>query len=462
MTIHDGNEPFEKWQDSPYIGMSHVERLTMEAAEAAKIIGRSAYYVSDRYYLGKPFLSVMAEARSLLDHPFNFVVMCKSDILCYEPLPVDYVKKGRGRPPIKGVDVHLCNWFTEKKCDFAEIEVEMYGKTAKARCLAADLLWGKGAYVKLRFFLIIHNGKKRIICTDDFTMTAEQAVALYCPGIKIEGMFKSLKTLGGLDCHFWSRSIPRINRFGKAGDPEAQLSKMEEAAGKSAAAEGEKPSTENCPKAKGENLKSGHGHPHAGENPEIIGGESANQGKSLQHGEERASIEDEKTPTQNKKREAGEKNPKTEKSGAAGSKSKALSYKELLEKNGSAAKRLLGCGDSERVPQVIAISREMRQAMDSHDRTQKYILVNCMGLGLLQAVSLKFSGAAGGLAGWIKTVRGSCPSEARTREALSGVLADAESRMPDLPLFVTLQGMAGGERPMPKSYCPGTGRHFGA
>jgi hypothetical protein len=36
--------------------------------------------------------------------------------------------------------VHLCNWFTEKKGDFTGIEVEIYGKIAKAKCLMADLL----------------------------------------------------------------------------------------------------------------------------------------------------------------------------------------------------------------------------------------------------------------------------------------------------------------------------------
>jgi hypothetical protein len=125
---------------------------------------------------------------------------------------------------------------------------------------------------------------------------------------------------------------------------------------------------------------------------------------------------------------------------------------------GFAAKRLLGGSTTEKAPEAITISCEMRQTIVSYDRMQKCILVNRMGLGLLQTVLPNSAEPPEDLPAGSKRW-GNCPSDARTRKALNGAIADAKSWMPDLPLFVTLQGMARGgayhaQKLLPEAYPP--------
>ena len=86
--------------------------------------------------------------------------------------------------------------------------------------LCMDLLWGDGLYQPLRFVLVKFKNIDTILVCTDLTFTPEQIIRLYGHRFKIEVSFRALKqTIAGFFYHFWTKYMPRLNRFSKKNDP---------------------------------------------------------------------------------------------------------------------------------------------------------------------------------------------------------------------------------------------------
>ena len=66
-----------------------------------------------------------------------------------------------------------------------------------------------------------------ILACTDLTMSPEEIIELYCLRFKIETCFRAYKqTLSGFVYHFWSKSMPKLNRFKKNEDAQKELEKI--------------------------------------------------------------------------------------------------------------------------------------------------------------------------------------------------------------------------------------------
>jgi hypothetical protein len=224
INIHDGDEQIQLWKDLEAVHESHVVRTIRDVSGLAKLLGKKCIVLLDRYYLSVPALLAWIEEEKKAGRPLlSIVTRVKSNATAYEK-PVR--KPGSGRPPLKGSVVKLWDLFTTAKDAFAEATVIMYGREEKISYLCVDLLWGRELYRELRFVLVNKAGFKPAIyaCTD-LEISPLAIVRLYCYRFKIECCFRELnQVVAGFAYHFWSKAMPKLNRFAPSGsDPLASV-----------------------------------------------------------------------------------------------------------------------------------------------------------------------------------------------------------------------------------------------
>lgn len=194
---------------------SHVEQVIDCAGKASAVIGK-CYLVLDRY-----FLTVKALLRRELYKTQNghllleFVTRAKSNCRAYEQPDTEAGK--RGRKPKKGAAVRLSDLFKTER--FQHATVLMYGRMEDVEYCHRVLLWGKGLYMPLLFVLVKWNGQMAIYVSTDLELDPIKVIELYAVRFSIEETFRELKQrLFGFAYHFWCKSLPKLNRFAKAGD----------------------------------------------------------------------------------------------------------------------------------------------------------------------------------------------------------------------------------------------------
>ena len=206
LTLHDGLIAIHEWdQDESYKEESHVVKTIKDAGKAAGILG-SAILLLDRLYLTVPMLKALA-----VEPLLQVVTKAKSNAAAFlDPKP----KTGRGTKRKKGEKVRVSEFFQTKAEEFVTEAAYMYGKVQAVSYYCIDLLWGKAWYQKLRFVLVILDGKESILVSTDLTLTPVQIIELYCCRFKIECSFRELKqVIAGFNYRFWSKFMPRLNRY---------------------------------------------------------------------------------------------------------------------------------------------------------------------------------------------------------------------------------------------------------
>jgi hypothetical protein len=218
VTLHDGNKQIRKWLEEDSADESHVVRIISEACALAKAFIPSILLL-DRYFLTVPALEMLetqtlAAGRALL----TVITKAKRNAAAYK-YPVK--KPGRGRPRKKGEPVKLMRLFTTDADQFTQASVRAYGKREQITYLCRDYLWGKGLYKELRFVLVNWFGTQSILVCTNLAFTPEQIIRLYSYRFKIECCFREMKqTVSGFSYRFWSKLMPRLNRYAKSGtDP---------------------------------------------------------------------------------------------------------------------------------------------------------------------------------------------------------------------------------------------------
>jgi hypothetical protein len=212
MTIQDGNGPILEWMKSEYAKDSHVTCLVRQACKAAAKMVKECYLLMDRYFLSVPALRAMAEEAAKSGGSFTtLITRGKCDCTAYEK-PGEY--PGRGRPRIKGKEIHLFDLFSKKASVFTVVELELYGKRKTVQYYCDNLLWGRKWYQELRFVLTVIDGVKSIVVSTDLNLQPEQIIQLYCYRFKIEVFFRAFcQCIAGLDYHFWNSHLSKLNPF---------------------------------------------------------------------------------------------------------------------------------------------------------------------------------------------------------------------------------------------------------
>ncbi|MEI3615037.1 IS701 family transposase [Pseudogracilibacillus sp. SO30301A] len=217
MNLQDGVKTIFGWSNTSERQASHVVQMIDQGFIAAKTFGK-ALLLLDRYFLSVPALKRLNELNASGTAQMHIVTKAKSNAVAYEPPPATK-KKGRGRPRKKGEVVKLKSLFQSRAADFQTAQVTLYGKEETVQYLCLNLLWGQGQYQELRFVLVRIGDRLSILVSTDLTLEATDIIRLYGYRFKIECTFREMKqVIGGFGYQFWSKSMPKLNRYLKKGE----------------------------------------------------------------------------------------------------------------------------------------------------------------------------------------------------------------------------------------------------
>jgi len=220
ITLQDGLKETSSWKNgNAGNALSHVVQMIRNSYDVARTLG-SSYLVMDRYFLSVPALEeldLLNRENQLVD----IITRAKNSCTAYlMPNPNPAVR--RGRPRKKGASVKMQNLFQTRASEFIKASAWMYGKKESVEYLLLDLLWGKKLYRKLRFVLVKSARGNAILVSSDLALDPVSIIEAYALRFKIETTFREFKQqIGGFRYHFWTKAMPKINRFRKkTEDPE--------------------------------------------------------------------------------------------------------------------------------------------------------------------------------------------------------------------------------------------------
>ena len=213
MTLQDGVKTIFGWDEAGERQDSHVVETIRQAGKIAKQLVK-AILLLDRQYLSVPGLLALDEANAD-GHVMHIVTKAKSNCTAYEePGPTP-----RGRPRLKGAAVKIFSLFKTAAEQFKSAKLSLYEETREVRYHCVDLLWGKKLYRKLRFVLVEYDGKYTVLVSTDLELDPLEIIQLYGRRFGIEVMFREMKqVVCAFGYRFWSKYMPKLNRFKKKTD----------------------------------------------------------------------------------------------------------------------------------------------------------------------------------------------------------------------------------------------------
>jgi hypothetical protein len=211
INLQDGVKTIRSWVQPEEKHESHIVQMIQNGFSIAKILGEKSILLLDRYFLSVPALIALNKLNKENGSPLQIVTKAKKSCVAYEQ-PGEY--GGRGAYPKKGASVKLKDHFQEKKESFKTTAIKIYGKEQEVSYYCINLLWGQKLYQELRFVLVSYNGINSILVSTDLNLNPETIIRLYSYCFKIECTFRELKqVIGAFSYQFWSKSMPKLNRF---------------------------------------------------------------------------------------------------------------------------------------------------------------------------------------------------------------------------------------------------------
>ena len=218
LRLHDGLRETADWEESEETGASHITRLVCQACQCAASFA-PALLLLDRLYPSAEALRVLNARNATHSDWVDIVSRLKSNAVAWKDAPER--KPGQwGRPRKKGDKVKFWELFETKRAEFQEETLKIRGKGAVVEHYSEDLLWGKGLYQKLRVVLVRQGESPFILFSADLSLDPTDILSLYLLRSRVEGAFRELKQqIGAFSYRFWSKSMPRLNRFRKKTEP---------------------------------------------------------------------------------------------------------------------------------------------------------------------------------------------------------------------------------------------------
>ena len=193
--------------DTLVVQMLNLGAKAAEYAELdeAAIIALDAYFskstafdVSKRKLAasGKPLIRIVTRAQD----SYTGYLPCEAN-----PTP------SRGRPRKYGRKIKLKDLFNDMAA-FEETILTLYDKETKVKYLCLDLLW-KPLGETIRFVAVETDRGRCVLMTDDFTLSPEEVITIYCLRFKIEIGFDEQKNdLGCFSYRFWTMALDKRGR----------------------------------------------------------------------------------------------------------------------------------------------------------------------------------------------------------------------------------------------------------
>ncbi|MGO4179663.1 hypothetical protein AB4Z17_00675 [Paenibacillus sp. TAF43_2] len=110
--------------------------------------------------------------------------------------------------------------FQSRAAEFKTATVTIYGKEETIQYMCLDMLWGQGLYQELRFVLVRFGDQLSILVSTVLTLGGTDIICLYGYRFRIECTFREMKqVIGGFSYQFWSKSMPKLKRYLRKGEP---------------------------------------------------------------------------------------------------------------------------------------------------------------------------------------------------------------------------------------------------
>ena len=164
----------------------------------------SRHVVADGYYARAGFIS------TLIDEGFEIITLLRRDAALRYLYQGDY--KGRGRPKLYAGRVDYKDLSSFQRHDRLREDFEVYSKIVNYAA------WGRNVKVVIK---VDHRGKRRVLCSTDLTLSAEEILNLYEVRFQIEFLFRDAQQNTGLEHslvldskgqeHFANSSLTALN-----------------------------------------------------------------------------------------------------------------------------------------------------------------------------------------------------------------------------------------------------------
>lgn len=225
INLQDGVKTIRSWAQPEENHESHIVQMIQNGFSIAKTLEEKSILLLDRYFLSVTALIALNKLNEEQNSLLQIVTKAKKSCTAYEK-PSEY--SGHGRPRKKGASIKLNSYFQTKKNFFKKGTIKIYGKEQEISYYCVNLLWGQKLYQELRFVLVSYNGINSILVSTDLNLNSETIIRLYSYRFKIECTFRELKqVIGAFSYQFWSKSMPKLNRFKKKDETDA-IDKIED------------------------------------------------------------------------------------------------------------------------------------------------------------------------------------------------------------------------------------------
>ena len=224
LRIHDGLESLADWEqdgNARYKESMSVQMI-LQIGDVLEKTEAGAIAPLDGAFLTRPVLRKVNEINEkYLEQPLSIVTKPRIDGTAYTEPPPRFAGQ-RGAPRKRGEAIKLFSLFETRADEFQEKEIVLYGKKQLVSYFKIDLLWGETLYQKVRFVLtIFEDGKRSILASNNLNLDEESIIKAYGYRFKIECCFKEMKqSIGAFEYHYWSKDMPKLNRFSKSNDPD--------------------------------------------------------------------------------------------------------------------------------------------------------------------------------------------------------------------------------------------------
>lgn len=241
VNLQDGMRAAAGWEGAAEAGVSpesHVAQSVRCAFEAARGLGRACYLCMDRLFLTAGALRLArelngaAEADGLGPGLVHIVTRARSNSAFWLEPPAREPGR-RGRPPRKGARVRVA--LVADALDWEPVSARVGGRRRELMASVHDLLWGHGLWAPVRLVAVRGlTSDTHFLVTTDRSLSAGQVIELYSMRWQIEVSFRDMKQeVAGFGYRFWSRSVPRLDRFARSSGPD-RLESVDGADGRAA------------------------------------------------------------------------------------------------------------------------------------------------------------------------------------------------------------------------------------